>query len=285
MWLLFLLLHLVGSVGYNLVLRKSLVAKADKWTLATIMQTAIAIPMAFALFIAPPDLAAYDVLAVLQILATTGLVIALHIANVQALQSLEAGVFAILYNLRIIFTTVLGILFLNEDIVPLQILGGIFIFLAVLTVKQKGRKKTTHRGIEWGLAASVIISVLNLFEKDLINDIGFLGYMVPVTLLAAAFMWTVLIARGQRVRLAYLRETKTINLMVLRAMSAYGFTLAFNAGGLLSVSNYISSLGVIVTILLGAWLLQERDYMGRKLAATGLAVIGLTCILIVNLNR
>lgn len=285
MWILFLLLHLVGLVGYNLILRKSLVAKADKWALATVMQTAVALPMVAAVCIAPPDITAYDARAWLQIGVTALLVVMLHYTNVQALHALEAGVYSILYNLRIVFTTILGIVFLHEAVLPLQIMGGLCIFLAVLTIRQKGRKEVTSKGIEWGLAAAIVISFLNFFEKKLIGEVGYLGYAVPVMLLAAIIMWTILLLQGKRLTFRYFKEPATINLMALRAISAYGFTLAFNAGGILSVSSYISSLSVIIIVLLGAWLLNERQYMKQKLIATGLAVIGLTLILVANLTK
>lgn len=284
MWLIFMLIHLVGLVGYNLLLRKSLVAKVDRWTLATVMQTAIALPMLFVVAVAPPDFTVYYTGSILQILITVLLVVALHFTNVQALQYLEASVYSILYNLRIIFTTILGVIFLNEDIIPIQILGGLFIFLAVLTVKQKGSRLATLRGIAWGITAGIVISFLNLFEKTLISDVGYIGYAAPVMLSAAALMWTVLLAQGKTIKMKYLRKPKTIQLMIFRAMSAYGFTLVFNAGGVLSVSSYISSLSVIIMVILAAWLLNERDYMKRKLTATGLAVLGLSFILIANLR-
>lgn len=283
MWLFFLFFHLIGLVGYNLLLRKSLTEKGDRLVLATVMQTGIAIPMFFALLIRPPSLALYDTTAVLHVLVISSLVVALHITNVQALRYLEASVYSILYNLRILFTTVLGIVFLNEAVVPLQILGGLFIFLAVVTVRQKGRRDLTNRGIEWGLAASVVISVLNLFEKELINQVGYLAYAVPCMLLAAVMLWAILIAKGKRIPIKTFRQPQILQLMVLRAVSAFGFGLAFSAGGLLSVSTYISSLSVIIIVLLGAWLLNERDYMKQKLTATALAAVGLTVIFIANL--
>lgn len=283
LWLFFLLFHLIGIVSYNLILRKSLVDNMDHWSLATIMQTGIAIPMVFALFIAPPDLASYDVMTVIQIVVTSFLVVCLHATNVKALQYLEAGVYSVLYNLRIIFTTILGIVFLNESVVPLQILGGLLIFLAVLTVKQKGKKELTASGIKWGIAASIVISLLNLNEKDLINTIGYLDYAIPVMLLAAAIMWGVLLARKQTIKAEVFLRPSMLQLMGFRALSAYSATLAFNAGGLLSVTTYVSSLSVIIIVVLGALLLGENDYLKRKLFATGLAVLGLTAILIANL--
>jgi drug/metabolite transporter (DMT)-like permease len=265
------------------LLRKSLVAKVDKLTLATIMQTSIALPMLVVLLVNPPNIYAYDLQAILQIVITTCLVILLHLTNVRALHYLEAGVYSILYNLRIIFTTALGILILNEEIVPLQILGGVFIFLGVLTIYQKGNSSLTSKGMQWGIAAAIVISFLNMYEKTLINDVGYLGYAVPVMLSAAIIMWAVVLASGKKIKLSYICEPRTIQLMVFRAMSAYGFTLAFNAGAVISVATYISSLSVIVIVLLGVVLLNEKDRIKQKIMATGLAVIGLTAILLANL--
>jgi len=285
MWPLFLLLHLVGLVGYSLLLRKSLVAKVDSWTLATVMQTAIAIPMLPFLFIYTPKLGSYTPSELLQIVIITAFVILLHLTNVQALKALEASTFSILYNLRIIFATILGIVFLDEKVIPLQILGGLLIFAAVLTVRQKGSKKLTNTGLKWGIAAAIVISILNLFEKKTISEVGFFNYAIPVMISAAVIMWIILLAQGKRIQASYFKDKDTIWLMVLRALSAYGFTLAFNAGAKLSVATYISSLSVIIIVLLGAVLLGERDYIKQKIIATALAFSGLTLILIADLIK
>lgn len=285
MWIIFLVFHLIGLVGYNLLLRKSIVNKADKWTLATIMQTGIALPL---LVIAPfkfPPLDIFTPAIVLHMFITASLIVLLHLSNVKSLQYLEAGVYSVIYNLRIIFTTILGVLFLNEQLIPLQVVGGLLIFASVVAVKQKGRKDLTARGIQWGLFASVVISVLNLNEKQLISQFGFMGYAIPVMIFAAIMMWVILFARGQRIKPSVFIEPRMVSLMVLRTMSAFGFILAFSTGGLLSVSTYISSLGVVLIVILGAVLLGERDYLKRKIIAAAVAFAGLTCIFIANLMR
>lgn len=285
MWIAYLLLHLVGLVGYNLLLRKSIVEKVDKWTLATLMQTGIALPL---LILAPfklPDFSIFTPATIVHMFITASLIVLLHLSNVKSLQYLEAGVYSVLYNLRIIFTTILGVIFLNEQLVPLQIIGGLLIFAAVVAVKQKGRRDLTIRGIQWGLFASLVISVLNLNEKQLIAQFGFTGYAIPVMVIAAIMMWIILFARGQRIKPSVFIEPRMMSLMALRAISAFGFTLAFSAGGLLSVSTYISSLGVIIIVILGAVLLGEKDYLKRKIIASVIAFAGLTCIFIANLLR
>ena len=285
MWIAFLLLHLVGLVGYNLLLRKSIVEKVDKWTLATLMQTGIALPL---LILAPfkfPDFSIFTPATIAHMFITASLIVLLHLSNVKSLQYLEAGVYSVLYNLRIIFTTILGVIFLNEQLIPLQIIGGLLIFASVVAVKQKGRRDLTVKGIQWGLFASLVISVLNLNEKQLIAQFGFTGYAIPVMILAAIMMWIIFFTRGQRIKPSVFIEPRMMSLMALRAISAFGFTLAFSAGGLLSVSTYISSLGVIIIVILGAVLLGEKDYLKRKIIASVIAFAGLTCIFVANLLR
>lgn len=50
MWLALLVIHVVGLVGYNLSLRKSLVAKEDKWVLAAVLGTGLSLPLVPLLF-------------------------------------------------------------------------------------------------------------------------------------------------------------------------------------------------------------------------------------------
>lgn len=283
MWLMLLALHVVGLVGYSLLLRKSLLDNVDRLTLATIMQTGIALPMVFFLFVAPPSFIDYDLKDILVILVAALLVVALHITNVKALQYLEASVYAILFNLRILFTTVLGIVLLGEAIVPLQIIGGLLIFAAVATVRQKGGKKLHVQGVRWGIAAAVVISLLNLSEKYIIAEVGFLNYAVPAMLLAAGILWGIMLARQKPIPLKTFIQPRMLQLMTLRSLSAYAAILAFSAGALLSVMTYISSLSVIVIVVLGVLLLGETDYLRQKIIATVMAALGLTAILLARL--
>lgn len=285
MWLLFLAVHLVGITGFNLILRKSLVQKVDRWTLATVMQIGITVPLLFTLLFVQPDWSVYDLYNSLQILLISVFVIGLHWAQVKALQHLEVSVFTVLYNLRIVFATIFGILIFGEQVLFLQILGGLMIFLAVITTRQKGRKDLTSRGIYWGIGSAVMISTLNIFEKDLIDRVGFITYAIPVMTLATILMLGVMLFRKQRLPINFLRQPQTLGLMTFRAASAYGFGLALSRGGALSVAHYISSLSVILSVALGALWLGERDYLRQKVYATLLAVAGLTVILIANLTK
>jgi len=284
MWLIFLAINIIGLTAYNLILRKSLLQKIDSFTLATIMQTGIAIPMVILslFFYKKINLLNFDVLILgIPIIIS---IIALHLCNVKSLQYLEASVYSVLYNLRIILVTIFGILFLSEEIIPLQMIGGSLIFVAIFIIKQKGKKELTLKGILWGIGAALSLSILNLFEKKLINSVGFLNYAVPSMIGSAVIMWTILLSRKVKIDYTIFKTRKIISLMSFRAISGYGFVLALYTGAKISVANYLSGLSVILIVILGIVILKERDYLARKIIATGIAVLGLTAILLANLK-
>lgn len=283
MWLVFLGIHLFGFVGYNLLLRKSVVDNIDRFTLATIMQTGITVPLLFTLFFKRPDFSSYDLGLFLILFATLVLTIALHVTNTKSYQYLEASVYSVLYNLRIIFTTILGVIFLNEDTNWVRMVGGLLILAAIFIVRQKGSSRILHRGMEWGIAAALTISFLNLCEKELINTAGYLSYGVPLMVTATLIMWGYLYYRDRRIDFGLMMKPRMIGLMALRDLSAFGFILAFVNGALLSVANYISSMGVIFMVVFGVLLLKETDYLRQKIIATAVACVGLTIVLIANL--
>jgi drug/metabolite transporter (DMT)-like permease len=283
MWLVLLFVHVLGLAGFNLNLRKSLLAKVDQFTLATIMQTGVAIPAVFLLIFRPMTFSAYQPKFYIGLVVEVLLTIGLHVSNVKSLQYLEASVYPMLYNLRILITTVLGILFLNEHFVLARIFGGILILLAIFIVRQKSSKSVRSRGIEWGITAAFVISFLNLNEKIMINNVGLLNYFPLAIVIAAVIMWAYLLLRNKRVDKSIILQPQMVQLMVLRSISGYAFILALAAGALVSVANYISAMSVIIMVVLGVLLLGERDYLWRKVLATTVAVAGLTVILLTHL--
>lgn len=278
MWPAFLGLHVAGHVGFNLLLRRSLTAKPDPWVMSAVMQTGIAVPLLVVLLVTMPDWQLISTRDWMQIVVTAGLVVFLQFANVKALESLEASVYAVFFNLRIVFATVLGVVFLGEELVWLSVAGGLLILAAVVLVRQDQQRDVTVAGIRWGIASGLTRSVLNMSEKDLILRIGFLGYAIPAMVLAAVVLWAIVLARRTQVPRGLLRQPAMIALMGFRALSAYAMLAAFATGALLSVGTYISSLGVIVIVALGIILLKERDYLYHKLSACAVACVGLTLI-------
>jgi drug/metabolite transporter (DMT)-like permease len=282
MWLFLLGIHLIGLVGFNLILRQSAL-KIDRFTLATIMQTGIALPAIILLFLYPTNFSEFAAADYIYMATVILLTIVLQVTNVKALQYLEASVYAVVYNLRIIITTILGIVFLHEPVFWVRIAGGLLVLVAIFIVRQRGNHVFRTIGLEWGIAAAIALSFLNLFEKLLATSIGFMNYFLPTAIVSAIIMWAYLLSSKRQFQWSIIKQPRMMQLMTLRAMSAYGFSGAIAAGALISVSNYISGMNVILMVLLGAVLLGETDYLKRKIIATLVAVAGLTLVLIASL--
>lgn len=279
MWLLSLSVHLVGIVGYNLLLRRSLLRNIDRWLLATILQTGIGIPALFIAIFFPFKLPTYSALELLLFVAAILLTILFHSFNVKSLQYLQAGVFSLVYNTRFITVTILGVLVLSEKLTLLQFLGGLFIFCSVFLVHRKGKGAVGKRGLFYGFGTAFIIGFLNTIEKILIQSVGYFEYFVPAAIISTIIMWVVVFIRRTKIAWPFLIKSSTVTLMGLRAMSAYGFSYALVFGPV-ALSNYVSSLSVVLTVLFGALFFHERDQLRAKIFATIIAFLGLTLILL-----
>ncbi len=279
MWLLSLAVHLVGIVGYNLLLRRALTGDTDKWLLATILQTGICIPAVLLAFVFPFKLQFSNIFDIALLIATVVLTIFFHACNVKALQYLEASVYSVVFNTRFITVSFLGAVLLSEPLTLLQIFGGLLIFCSVFIVRQDEKFSVTANGLYYGLATAVLIGFLNVTEKMLNQSVGFLEYFVPVSIICTVIMWAVVIFRRTKVSLSFLVKPATFSMMGFRAMSAFGFSFAL-VHGPVALSNYISSLSVVLTVVLGVVFLNERDKLKSKIAATIVAIVGLTLILI-----
>ncbi len=205
------------------------------------------------------------------------LTIALHITNTLSLQRLEAGVHSVLYNVRLLFVTILGIILLGEYVSFLQIVGGGLIFMAAFIIRQRGPRKTTRAGVAWAVSCAMTIACLNIVEKKLVTSVGYVTYMTLMAYIATPLLWSIVLVLKRPIDRQLFYQKKTYLLMTFRALSAHCFVLALSAG-LVSITSFISGTGVIIIMILGALLLGERDHPRQKILATTLATLGLACI-------
>lgn len=205
------------------------------------------------------------------------LTIALHITNTLSLQRLEAGVHSVLYNVRLLFVTILGVILLGEYVSFLQIVGGGLIFMAAFIIRQRGSRKTTRAGVAWAVSCAMTIACLNIVEKKLVTSVGYVTYMTLMAYIATPLLWGIVLVLKRPIDRQLFCQKKTYLLMTFRALSAHCFVLALSTG-LVSITSFISGTGVIIIMILGALLLGERDHPRQKILATMLATLGLACI-------
>ena len=272
-WLVLLGIHVIGLVGYSLLLRRQAVSgQIHPWVLATMLHTAIALPFILIALFIHPNLSQFTLLSIGMVAVAVLLSALLQITIVRALRYLEAGSYAVLYSSRIVFATVLAALFLSEFPSIWAIAGGLLILLAVVALRQKGSQKMTKKGIAWGFAAAATASTLAITEKWLINEIGIFTAGPVVVFLAAVMMWTVVWLRRYPVIPKLLFTKQMTGLILYRMIAACAWVAALAAGALVSIATYVSSLSVVIVAILGAVILKEREYLPRKIVAVTLAV-------------
>ena len=280
-WLVLLAIHLIGLVGYSLLLRREAHAgKLHPWVLATLLHSAVSVPFIVIALFVHPDLSRFTPVSLVMVGIAVLLSALLQITIVKALQYLQAGSYAVLYSTRIVFATVFAVIFLSEIPSVWKIIGGLLILAAVFVLRQKSSKKVAKKGIAWGFAAAATASTLAVAEKWLINDVGVFTAGPVVVILAAIMMWTVVLVRRYPVAPKQIFNKQIVGLVAFRAAAACAWVFALAAGALVSVATYISSLSLVIVAVLGVFILKERDYLPRKIIAVALAVAGLSIILL-----
>ena len=281
MWIIPLFAHLIGSTGYNTLLRHAASdRKTDPLFLAAIMSTAIAVPAVFGIFIADPDWSVYSTRTILLFILSASAVLAFHIINAKALEKTEASIFSFLYNFRIGIATLLGMIVFGEILSPLTLAGGAMVFTAGFILM----KRTSARpsGIFFSVASGAMIAFLNVIEKYLILQVGFAAYMFPAAIIIAVLLWILVLGTKRPVDKTFIATKGFYALAVLRGISAYGFTLSLWLGALISVSTYISSLTCVTIAITAVIFLKETDSLNKKIAAGIIALAGVTLIFLTN---
>ncbi len=279
-WTILLLLHLVGLVGYSLLLRKQAVARQlHPWVLATLLQTGIMLPMIIAAPFLPIDISRFTFGSIALSCAAVALSVIILFSITKALHYLEASTYSVVYNLRIVIATVLAALLLSEVPSVWQIAGGALVLAAIVIIRQRGSSAVAKQGIIWAVLAAVSISIMNVIEKQLIHDVGVFTGAPIITVTVGIVMWAVLLARRYELPRKYIFTKQIIGLMALRSLSNWAFIFALAAGALVSVATFVSAISVVLIVAFGALLLGERDYLRRKILAATLAGLGLATII------
>lgn len=282
-WSLLLFAHLIGIVGYTLFLRKSTLGKLDKLLMAALMQTGIFIPSL--LFLFTGNVSFSHSAAQWGFLFLGGFMLAgLMITNVWALTHLEASMFTILYNLRLLMTTLLGFIFLGELPKPLQIVGGLIILVSIFMLNLHKNKQWRSSAVLIGLFAMMWFSVHAVIEKYNLKTIDFESYFFTFALIALVLIWALVFMKKVNVReqIVHIRDKKIYGLLATRALSAYAYTYALKYGSL-AVTNYVSGMSVALIVLFGIYVLDEKENKKQKLLAVAVACCGLTLILVSKL--
>lgn len=210
-----------------------------------------------------------------------------HFFTYKLLSYLDAGLSSVLSTLYVPFTLLFAALVLHEELNIAQAAGGFVLLLAVcygLLIARDSKHHTVKRPWLWGLIFAVLASVA--LAVALVNEKYLLGHMSIATYIAFGWAGQVVtsqaIAFRNRSQLKIFRRSKILYLTLTagttRALSGLMFISSQVKSNNVALVAISSNFRLIIIILLGAWLLKERQKLPQKLLAAGISVIGLAII-------
>jgi drug/metabolite transporter (DMT)-like permease len=271
--------HLTGLVGYTLLIRKSTFGSLNKLLMSALMQTAVFVPSLIFLSTGRVSFN-YTVIQWLFLILGGFMLAGLMVTNVWALTHLDASVFTILYNLRLLVVTILAYMFLGESPPTLQIVGGLIILVSIIFLNLHKGSKWKSRPMLIGLFAMLWFSFHAVLEKYNLQQIPIESYLFIFSAIGTVMIWALILVKKINFtkEIAHIRDKKIYGLLIARVISAYGYVYALKFGSL-AVTNYVSGMSVALIVLFGIYILNEREYIKQKLISVLVACLGLTLIL------
>jgi len=207
----------------------------------------------------------------------------------KVLAHLDAGISGILSTLGVLFTIVLAALVLHEDLSVSQAVGGFLLLAAIcyiLTVaKQPGAHRLHSKSWLLGLTFSIIGGVF--FAIALVNEKFLLGKMPTSSYFlfgwgGQALMAYVTALIFERRHFGLLLRPKIGPLVavggITRGIAGYFFIMSQIKSNNVALVTVVANIKLILIVLFGAWLLNERQKLTEKLTAAFLALAGLSII-------
>jgi drug/metabolite transporter (DMT)-like permease len=205
-----------------------------------------------------------------------------HIVYAKTLQKVEASVFSVLFASQTIWIMLLGILFFNEGLTILQILGTALIFVSIILLVKRFRTAFSDDGILLGLTTGLIFGTAITAwsyvgrHTDALSwaAISFIGTSLASFLIQPkSFQYMKPLLQPKVLR-------RLLLLGIFYATGSLAMLFAYKVGTFTIVSP-LRQTSIIVTVLLALLFLpQERNRIERKIIAAVICVTGVVLIVI-----
>jgi len=174
-----------------------------------------------------------------------------------------------------IFSTILGILFLNESIDLYKFLG-ILLILTAIVVSNLNNEKFEKASL-WGLAAGIFYGTMYTLDKFIVLEID------PFVYLFWSFLFTSLML-FIRTPVVLLKGISTIKISSLKVILLSGFAyliynlftfVSYTYGGEVGKVDAINNSQIFLIILFETFYLKQKQGIARKVVSFLLAIIGI----------
>lgn len=208
----------------------------------------------------------------------------------KAFTHLESATVSVLGTSSALFTVVIAGIFYGERLSVNQLIGISIVvptIYYVLSLARKHHRLLNFKDLNWlhgflyVIASSFCLSLAHVFEKDILQQASVGSYIAFGWFLQAVFAWALYLFFGRHAKKIF-TQTKTVRsamqLGAVRAATGFFFILALNISNNVSLVAVVANFRIIIVALLAGWILGERQFYYKKLAAAAVSVVGLSII-------
>ncbi|MDP1722814.1 MAG: DMT family transporter [Candidatus Gottesmanbacteria bacterium] len=277
MWLILSLMAVVMFTAQNLLMRVLAVKSVHPRTFSVVFNGWGTIFAAILFLIERPSLVNLPHISWIQWILIAAAVLGYGLyerTHFLARKELEASTIAILFRLTYVITFIGAILFLHEPLTITKLIGATILIGASLVVVHKNPKLQASRAVWIAIFAAVMLGIAGLLDKPA-------SHGIPANLYSVA-LWglSVLVVAFPSISLSQLKTEFIIGgwkVALTAFLNVIGFVFYVQALSLADASlvTPVTSSSGTLTVLAGIFILKEKSFIGRKILAGILMLIGI----------
>lgn len=197
----------------------------------------------------------------------------------RSIKLIEASEMTVLGGAGSLVTMICAYIFLGERLGWVQYLGAALILLAIVLTAYQGKKVNFSQGALYALIATSLFSFATISDVLIIRQYDAISFAAIMSL----FPGIALLFIYPRSAMTLPKAIKGIdkNLLfygLLYSVGVVSFYGAIGLGAMLSQVSVVARTNIILTVLLAAVLLKERNHLWRKLFAALLCTAGVILV-------
>lgn len=208
----------------------------------------------------------------------------------KAMTHLESATASVLGTSSALFVVILAAFFFDEHLSSLQLLGVMILLPCiwyVLLLARKGKKMIDFNDQSWihgfmfMMASSFLLAFAHIIEKAIFETSSVGTYVAFGWLLQVVFAWLLYLLFGRSAKKIFKNNKivrSALQLGAFRAATGFFFVSALVKSDNVALVTVIANFRIILVALLAGWILNERQYYYKKLAAAAVSVIALSII-------
>lgn len=197
----------------------------------------------------------------------------------KSIKLIEASEMIILSGMGTIVTMLCAYVFLQERLVVQQYLGALLVIFSILLVQYKKQKFIFGKGALFALAATSLFAFATISDVLIIRTYNAISYAGLMSFFPGLMLCLMYFKKLRELPKAI--KTINKNLVLYALMYSVGVITFYSAlakGALLSQVGVIGRSNIILTVILAAIFIKERDSLWRKVLAAVICMVGVILV-------